>query len=422
MTATNVYIAELEAKSVSDLRELAREHKLKGISRLKKNELILRILRERAEREGLIFGGGILEILKDGIGFLRTDDLKPSPDDVFVSPALIDQHGLRMGDLVIGQVKPPQAGERFRGMLRIDAVNGEVPERAKARPHFLDLIPIFPRERLRLETKPDVLSTRLIDLLAPIGRGQRGLVVAPARTGKTTILKRIADGIATNHPDVHLMVVLIGERPEEVTDMDRSVEGEVFGSTFDEDVSEHVRIAELSLARAKRLVEHGRHVLILLDSITRLARAYNLAVPQSGRMLSGGLDPAALYPSKHFFGAARNIEGGGSLTIIGTCLVDTGSRLDDSVYEEFKGTGNMEIVLSRRLEERRVFPAIDIEKSGTRREDLLLDEHTLGRVWLLRRMIEMMGGGDSAAEALIERLGKSATNEEFLDTIKPGAV
>ncbi len=415
-------IAELEAKSVSELRTLAREHALRGVSRLKKNELIFRILSERAKAEGLIFGGGILEIIQDGVGFLRTDNLRPSPKDVYVSQSQIAQFGLRMGDLVIGQVRPPTEGESFRGLLRLDAVNGSAPELASSRPAFADLVPIFPREQLRLETEPTILATRLIDLLAPLGRGQRGLIVAPAKTGKTTILKQIANGISLNHPEVHLMIVLIGERPEEVTDVDRSVEGEVFSSTFDGAIAEHVRIAELSLERAKRLVEHGRDVVILLDSITRLARAYNLALPQSGRMLSGGLDPAALYPPKHFFGAARNIEGGGSLTIIATCLVDTGSRLDDSVYEEFKGTGNMEIVLSRRLEERRIFPAIDIEKSSTRREDLLLDEHTLGRVWLLRRMIEMMGGGHSAAEALIERIAKSETNEDFLDSIKPGAV
>ena len=417
-----MHIADLEAKSVTELKTLARERNLRGVSRLKKGDLILRILRDRAEQEGLIFGGGILEIIMDGVGFLRPNDLRPSPDDVYVSQSQIDRFSLRTGDLVIGQVRPPKEGEKFRGLLRIDTVNGDNPEAAMNRPKFIDLTPIFPRDQLELETEPDVLSTRLIDLLAPVGRGQRGLIVSPAKTGKTTILKQIANGISSNHPEVHLMVVLIGERPEEVTDVDRSVEAEVFSSTFDNDAVEHVRVAELSLQRAKRLVEQGRDVVILLDSITRLARAYNLALPQSGRMLSGGLDPAALYPPKHFFGAARNIEGGGSLTIIATCLIDTGSRLDDSVYEEFKGTGNMELVLSRRLEERRIFPAIDIEKSSTRREDLILDEHTLGRIWLVRRMIEMMGGGHEAAETFIERLRKSETNQEFLDTIKPGSI
>jgi transcription termination factor Rho len=301
-------------------------------------------------------------------------------------------------------------------------VNGLNPDLTKQRPNFADLTPIFPNERLRLETHPGIIATRLIDLLAPVGRGQRGLIVSPPKAGKTTILKQMANGITANSPDAHLMVVLIGERPEEVTDMDRSVEAEVYASTFDDPVSDHVRVAEMALERGKRLVEYGRDVAILLDSITRLSRAYNIVVPQSGRTLSGGLDPAALYPPKRFFGAARNLEDGGSLTIVATCLVDTGSRMDDVIYEEFKGTGNMELVLSRRLAERRVYPAMDIERSSTRREDLLLDPDTLSRVWLVRRMIDVMGGGPETAEALILRMQKTKDNAEFLATINQDAV
>jgi len=412
-----VQIADLESKPVDELRVLARAMSVPSPSKLKKSELVLSVLRADAERRGLIFGGGILEIIQDGIGFLRPNNLRPGPGDVYVSQSQIRRFGLRTGDMVVGQVRPPKENEKYHGLLRVDAVNGADPEAIRNRPDFADLTPIFPREQLRLETHKDVLSTRLIDLLCPVGRGQRGLIVSPAKTGKTMILKQIANGISTNSPDVQLMVVLIGERPEEVTDVDRSVEAEVYSSTFDEPVADHVRVAEMALERAKRLVEIGRDVVILLDSITRLARAYNLVVPQSGRTLSGGLDPAALYPPKHFFGAARNIEDGGSLTIIATCLVDTGSRLDDSVYEEFKGTGNMELVLSRRLSERRVYPAIDIERSSTRREDLLLPKDTLQRVWLVRRMMDMMGGGHEAAEALIQRMQRTETNDEFLTTI-----
>jgi transcription termination factor Rho len=417
-----VQIAELESKPVDELRDLAREHEITGFSRMKKTDLVFRLLRANAERRGLIFGGGVLETIQDGIGFLRSNNLKPGSEDVYVSQSQIRRFLLRTGDLVIGQVRPPKDNEKYYGLLRVEAVNGLDPDTTKSRPNFHDLTPIFPNRRFRLETRSNILATRLIDLLSPIGRGQRGLIVSPPKAGKTTILKQIANGIIANSPDAHLMVVLIGERPEEVTDMDRSVEAEVFSSTFDEPVTDHVRVAEMALDRGKRLVEHGRDVIILLDSITRLSRAYNLVVPQSGRTLSGGLDPAALYPPKRFFGAARNLEDGGSLTVIATCLVDTGSRMDDMIYEEFKGTGNMELVLSRRLAERRIYPALDIERSSTRREELLLDADTLARVWLVRRMIDMMGGGPETAEAVIMRMQKTRDNAEFLSTINQDAL
>jgi transcription termination factor Rho len=412
-----VEIAELDGMTVDALRAVAREHEVHGAEHLKKTDLIFGILKAETESRGQLFGGGILEIVQDGIGFLRAHNLKPGPEDVYVSQTQIRRFGLRTGDLVIGEVRAPKDNEKFQGLLRVDAINGEPPAKALDRPRFEELTAIFPTVRLGLETTPNITATRLIDLLSPIGRGQRGLIVSPAKTGKTTILKQIANGVSANHPDVSLMVVLIGERPEEVTDMDRSVDAEVYSSTFDEPVTDHVRVAEMSLQRGKRLVEHGKSVVILLDSITRLARAYNLVVPQSGRTLSGGLDPAALYPPKRFFGAARNTEEGGSLTIIATCLVDTGSRMDDSIYEEFKGTGNMELVLSRRLAERRIYPALDIERSSTRREELLLPADTLARVWLMRRMIDMIGGGNEGAEAIIDRLQRTKSNEEFLSTI-----
>ena len=410
-------IAELEAMTLEELRDLAREMGVSGYSRLKKNDLIFRLLRANAEQQGYIFGGGILEIVQDGIGFLRSDHLLPGPNDVYVSQSQIRLFNLRTGDMVVGRVRPPKETERYYGLLRVEAVNGLDPEAAKNRPHFNELTPIFPQELLDLETEPHILATRLINLLAPIGRGQRGLIVSPPKAGKTTILKQIANGITANYNDVHLMVVLIGERPEEVTDMDRSVEAEVVASTFDERFEDHARVAEMALERAKRLVECGRDVVILLDSITRLARAYNLIVPGSGRTLSGGLDPAALYPPKRFFGAARNIEEGGSLTIIATCLVETGSRMDDMIYEEFKGTGNMELTLNRRLAEQRIFPAIDIERSSTRREELLLDEWTLKKVWTLRRIVAAMGGGEQAIVPLLDRLAKTRNNREFLESL-----
>ncbi|MFN8485281.1 MAG: transcription termination factor Rho [Anaerolineae bacterium] len=413
-------IAQLEVKSIGELQDEARRRDVPGFSRMKKNDLIMRLLRQASEEQGYIYGGGILEIIQDGIGFLRSDNLLPGPDDVYVSQSQIRRFGLRTGDMVIGQIRPPKDTEKYYGLLRVESINGLDPEIAKQRPDFDKLTPIFPDEQLKLEIGGRVLSNRLMDLLSPIGRGQRGLIVSPAKAGKTTILKNIANGVSGNYQDLHLMVVLIGERPEEVTDMDRSVNAEVYSSTFDDPVTDHVRIAELTLQRAKRLVEGGKDVVILLDSITRLARAYNLTVPPSGRTLSGGLDPAALYPPKHFFGAARNLEEGGSLTILATCLVDTGSRMDDAIYEEFKGTGNMELHLNRKLAERRIWPAIDIERSGTRREDLLLDGPTLQRVWTVRRMIDAIGGGSEAAEAVIARMARTQTNREFLETLSRG--
>ena len=410
-------MAELEAKTLEELRSIARESEISGYTKLKKSDLILQILKHQAEVQGFIFGGGVLEIIQDGIGFLRSVDLLPGPDDIYVSQSQIRRFGLRTGDMVIGQVRPPKETEKYFGLLRVEAVNGLDPEAAKKRPVFERMTPIFPEERFKLETLRDILSTRLLDLLAPIGRGQRGLIVSPPKAGKTTILKQIANGISANYSDVHMMVVLIGERPEEVTDMDRSVDAEVMAATFDDPETDQTRVAEMALAKAKRLVEGGRDVVILMDSITRLARAYNLVVPPSGRTLSGGIDPAALYPPKRFFGAARNLEEGGSLTIIATCLVDTGSRMDDVIYEEFKGTGNMEMQLSRKLAERRFFPAIDIERSSTRREDLLLPPDDLAKVWTLRRMITAVGGGSEATEMILERLPKTENNEEFLATL-----
>ena len=410
-------ISQLEDLTLDELRDIARSSDVTGYTRLKKYDLIMRLLRASAEKQGYIFGGGILEIVQDNIGFLRSDHLLPGPEDVYVSQSQIRRFGLRTGDLIIGQVRPPKETEKYHGLLKVEAVNGLDPEEAKRRPNFEKMTPIFPNDQILLETRPNVISTRMIDLLSPIGRGQRGLIVSPPKAGKTTILKRIANGISTNFKDIHLMVVLIGERPEEVTDMDRSVEAEVVSSTFDEPVQNHVRVAEMALERAKRLVEGNKDVVILLDSVTRLARAYNLTVPPSGRTLSGGMDPAALYPPKHFFGAARNLEEGGSLTIMATCLVDTGSRMDDVIYEEFKGTGNMELHLSRKLSERRIFPAFDIERSGTRAEEKLLDAETLSKVYTLRRMIDAMGGGSEAILPIIERMSRTRDNREFLETL-----
>lgn len=419
-------IAKLEQKTLHELREIAREANIAGYSRLKKSDLVLRLLRHNAEKQGLELRGGVLEIIEDGIGFLRSDHLLPGSDDIYVSQSQIRRFGLRTGDLIIGQVRPPKDSEKYFGLLRVEAVNGLDPEIAKRRPQFERLTPIFPEERFNLETSPRILSTRLLNLVAPIGRGQRGLIVSPPKAGKTTVLKDIANAISENYPSVHLMVVLIGERPEEVTDMDRSVEAEVISSTFDDPVQSHVRVAEMALERAKRLTEGGRDVVILMDSITRLSRAYNLVVPPSGRTLSGGLDPSALYPPKRFYGAARNVEEGGSLTIIATCLIDTGSRMDDVIYEEFKGTGNMELHLSRRLQERRIFPTFDIDRSSTRREELLLGPDVLQRVWTMRRMLSQMtspppdGAGmdiTSAMEALLSKLRHTNSNQEFLETL-----
>ena len=364
-------ILEMENASLSALRKVAEELNIPNSQRMKKENLIINIRRAEAEKEGIEMRGGVLEITPEGVGFLRTN-YSIGPEDVYVSQAQLRRHDLRMGDLVVGVVRPPRDAERHYGLLKVESVNGIAPEEMRKRIAFETLTPIFPDKRFDLETDRSILSSRLINLIAPIGRGQRGMIVSPPKAGKTTILKQLANSITANNPEIHLIIALIGERPEEVTDMDRSVDAEVVASTFDEPVTAHVRTAEITLERAKRLVEIGRDVVILMDSLTRLARAYNMVVNPSGRTLSGGMDPSALYPPKKFFGAARNIEEGGSLTIIATALVDTGSRLDDVVYEEFKGTGNMELHLSRRLQERRVFPSIDIERSSTRREDLLL--------------------------------------------------
>ena len=420
---TGLNIAELETKTREDLMDIAKELGISGYSSLKKQDLIFRLLQAQTEREGNIFSGGVLDLVDDGYGFLRSESLLPGINDVYVSQSQIRRFALRTGDYVTGQVRPPKDSERYYGLLRVEAVNGLDPEVAKGRPYFESLTAIFPDRLLNLETTPEQLSARVINLIAPIGRGQRGLIVSPPKAGKTFLLKAIAHGVTTNYTDVHLMVLLIGERPEEVTDMKRSiVHGEVISSTFDEPVEDHVRVAEVGLDRAKRLVECGKDVVILLDSITRLTRAYNLAMPTSGRTLSGGIDPIALHPPKRFFGAARNTEESGSLTIIGTCLIDTGSRMDEVIYEEFKGTGNMEVHLDRRLSERRIWPAIDIHRSGTRREELLLDEETLRQVWLVRRMTAMISANapnpTEATERLLERLARTRNNAEFLATLK----
>ncbi len=426
MNTSRMNISELDPMSLAELRELAGELDIIGFNRMKKTELIIELLRHKAEQHGHELRGGILEVIDDGIGFLRSDNYLPSRNDIYVSQTQIRRFDLRTGDMVVGQVRPPKDSEKYYGLLRVEAVNGQDPEDAKRRPYFENLTPIFPEQRYNLETRPNILSTRMINLIAPIGRGQRGLIVSPPKAGKTTVLKEIANAISENYPEIHLIVVLIGERPEEVTDMDRSVDAEVVASTFDETWNNQVKVSEIALERGKRIVETGKDVVILMDSITRLARAYNLVVPPSGRTLSGGLDPGALYPPKRFFGAARNIEEGGSLTIIATCLVDTGSRMDDVIYEEFKGTGNMELHLSRRLQERRTFPAFDIERSSTRKEDLLLGPDILQRVWLMRRMLSQMmlpppnGAGmdtATATEALIDQVRKTESNEEFLELL-----
>ena len=421
---TRIDIADLEALPRERLLELAKEANINNFPSLKKSELIFRLLPSRLNDHYTIVSGGTLALADEGYGFLRHDGLKAGVNDVYVSQSQIRRFGLRTGDYVTGQIRPPKDSEKFYGLLRVETINNVDPNVAKLRPSFDDLTPIFPQDLINLEAPITGLSGRLLTLMAPIGRGQRGLIVSPPKAGKTLLLKHIANGITTNYTNIRLMVVLIGERPEEVTDMKRSVSGEVISSTFDEPVEDHTKVAEVALARAKRLVEVGEDVVILLDSITRLTRAYNLAIPTSGRTLSGGIDPVALYPPKQFFGAARNCEEGGSLTIIGTCLVDTGSRMDEVIYEEFKGTGNMEVHLDRKLSERRVFPAIDIQKSGTRREELLLDENTLKQVWLLRRMVSMVSNDpNSSAEAtekVLQRMAKTTTNAEFLTNLKVG--
>ncbi len=420
----NVNIVELESQTRDELLVQAKRLELPGADGLKKQDLIFRLLQTQSEQQGNIFSGGVIDLVDDGYGFLRGESLLPSNTDVYVSQSQVRRFGLRTGDYVTGQVRAPKDGEKYYGLLRVELVNGMDPEEAKQRPFFENLTAVFPFERFHLETEDATrLSERLIDLVAPLGRGQRGLIVSPPKAGKTMLLQAIAHGIAMNHPEAHLMVVLIGERPEEVTEMRRSVRGEVFASTFDDPVEDHTRVAEMALERAKRLMECGRDVIILVDSITRLARAYNLEMPTSGRTLSGGIDPVALYPPKRFFGAARKAEGGGSLTIIATCLVDTGSRLDDVVFEEFKGTGNWEVRLDRRLAERRVYPSIDIAASSTRREELLLNGEELQKIWLLRRMMTMLssnGGSTEPSERLLDRLARSKSNEEFLEQLAVG--
>jgi len=410
-------LAELKKKTNAELSEIAQSLKISGYSRKKKNDLIFEILKKATESKGYIFSEGILEVTSEGYGFLRTsDDFAPTENDVYVSPSQIKRFGLSSGDKVAGQVRPPKEGERYYALLRIEAINDEEPEQAKKRPLFENLTPTFPNERYVLETVPSEISTRIIDLFAPIGKGQRGLIVAPPKAGKTILLEKIANGIATNYPDVVLIVLLIDERPEEVTHMERSVKGQVVASTFDKKPENHLRVAELTLERAKRLVEEGKDVVILLDSITRLARANNLVVPNTGKTLSGGIDSLALHWPKRFFGAARNIEEGGSLTILATALIDTGSRMDEVIYEEFKGTGNMELHLSRTLAESRIFPAIDIHRSGTRREELLLKKEDLERIWMLRKLLANVDTQE-AAQMVIDRIKNTRSNKEFLKII-----
>jgi transcription termination factor Rho len=407
-------MADLESMKLTELYKLAKEYEIPAYGQMKKKELILAILRAQAERSGHMFMEGVLEILPEGYGFLRPINYLPSPEDIYISASQIRKFDLRTGDLVSGKCRAPKENERYFGLLQVNAVNGEKPEAAAERLHFPALTPLHPQEKLVLETSPHCLSTRIIDLLAPVGLGQRGLIVSPPKAGKTLLLKEIANSISTNRPDIELFVLLIDERPEEVTDMQRSVKAEVVASTFDELPEHHIKVAELVLERAQRLVEHKRHVVILLDSITRLARAYNLVVPPSGRTLSGGIDPASFHRPKRFFGAARNVEEGGSLTILATALIDTGSRMDDIIYEEFKGTGNMELHLDRKLAERRIFPALDIRRSGTRREELLLTKEELDKVWAIRRA---MTDSPEFVEQFLKRLAATKNNQEFLASL-----
>ncbi len=408
----------LKEKKISELAQIARNFNVDGASSLRKQDLIFAILQAQAEQSGLIYGEGVLEILSDGFGFLRSPDYNylPGPDDIYVSPSQIRRFNLRTGDVVSGHIRPPKEGERYFALLKVEAINYEEPERAREKILFDNLTPLYPQEQLRLEHTPQEYTTRLIDLLTPIGKGQRGLVVAAPRTGKTMMLQNLAHGIAQNHKEVILIVLLIDERPEEVTDMQRSVRAEVVSSTFDEPATRHVQVAEMVIEKAKRLVEHGKDVVILLDSITRLARAYNAVVPPSGKLLSGGVDANALRGPKKFFGAARNLEEGGSLTIIGTALVDTGSRMDEVIFEEFKGTGNMEIHLDRRLMDKRIFPAVDINRSGTRKEELLLSRDVLNRVWILRKLLSQLNTVE-AMEFLMDKMQGTKNNQEFLESM-----
>lgn len=408
-------IAELKEKNITELSRIARSLEIPGASGLRKQDLIFKILQAQSEKEGHIFAEGVLEILPDGYGFLRSPDYNylPGPDDIYVSPSQIRKFDLKTGDTISGNVRPPHEGEKYFALVKIEAINFESPEETRNKILFDNLTPLYPDERLRMETVRESISGRVMDLLTPIGKGQRGLIVAPPRTGKTMVLQSIANSITANHPEVALIVLLIDERPEEVTDMQRSVKGEVISSTFDEPAARHVQVAEMVIEKAKRLVEHKRDVVILLDSITRLARAYNTIVPPSGKVLSGGVDSNALQRPKRFFGAARNIEEGGSLTIIATALVDTGSRMDEVIFEEFKGTGNMEVILDRKLVDKRVFPAIDIQRSGTRKEELLIPKEDLQRIWVLRKVLNPLSPVE-AMELLVDKLGKTRNNAEFL--------
>lgn len=411
-------IKELEQQTIAELRALAKKLNMKDFMELPKRELMIEILKVSSEKDGYIFVEGILEIMNDNShGVLRTDGVLPSDNDVYISGSQIKKFSLRNGDEVSGPARLPRDKEKYLSLLRVDTVYGKPAVKAASRPFFHKLTPIFPNKQIKLETNSDVVSTRMIDLLAPIGFGQRAMVVAQPKTGKTWLMKEIADGVAQNHPDAKLMVVLVGERPEEVTDMQRSVKGEVFASNFDEMPEHNCRVAEMALEKAKRMVEWGEDVVILMDSITRLARAYNITMPTSGKTLSGGFDPVALFPPKRFFGAARNFEQGGSLTIIATALVDTGSRMDDLVYEEFKGTGNMELHLDRKLSNRRIYPAIDVVSSGTRNEEQLLGKEVLNQSWRIRRMIEVLDGNDNPTEVLVSRMKKTKSNTEFLATL-----
>jgi transcription termination factor Rho len=414
-------LTTLKEMGVTALTKVARDLEIPGATGMRKQELIFEILRARAAKAGLIFSEGVLEVLPDGFGFLRAPDYNylAGPDDIYVSPSQIRKFDLHTGDTVAGQIRPPKDGERYFALIKVEAVNFEPPSRGKERIFFENLTPLYPQERVRLEADPENLSTRVMDLMTPLGKGQRGLIVAAPRTGKTMLLQAIANAITTNHPEVYLIVLLIDERPEEVTDMQRSVKGEVISSTFDEPAQRHVQVAEMVIEKAKRLVEHKKDVVILLDSITRLARAYNTIVPTSGKVLSGGVDSNALQRPKRFFGAARNIEQGGSLTIVASALVDTGSRMDEVIFEEFKGTGNMEVHLDRKLADRRVFPSIDIQKSGTRKEELLLTKEDLSRIWVLRKVLTPLSPQE-AMELLLSKLGKTKSNAEFLSAMQNG--
>ncbi len=408
-------ITELKSKKIAELNQIAKDMNITGYSDLRKQELIFKILEAQTEKDGLGFSKGVLEVLPDGYGFLRSVGYNylPSPDDIYVSPSQIKKFGLRTGDSVSGQVRPPKEGERFFALLRVEAVNDDHPDLIRERTLFVNLTPLYPTERIKLETVPGEYSMRILDLLAPIGKGQRGIIVSPPKAGKTVLLQKIANSITRNHPEIKLIVLLIDERPEEVTDMERSVSAEVISSTFDEPPERHVQVADMVLEKAKRLVESKRDVVILLDSITRLARAHNTVVPHSGKILSGGVDANALHHPKRFFGAARNIEEGGSLTVMATALIETGSRMDEVIFEEFKGTGNMEVVLDRNLSDRRVFPAIDVNRSGTRKEEMLMESEDLNRVWILRKLLSDYDPVE-AMEFLLEKMRGTKSNKEFL--------